>query len=60
MGGHALATKSPARGTVPTDAIVGAWAPSKDLRRVELDPEHRLIDVNRDNNAWSPLAVGKS
>ncbi len=25
----------------------------KGVRRVELDPEHRLIDVNRDNNSWS-------
>jgi aminopeptidase N len=26
----------------------------KTLTRVELDPDHRLIDIERDNNVWTP------
>jgi hypothetical protein len=27
--------------------------PGKTLTRIELDPEHRLLDINRANNVWT-------
>jgi hypothetical protein len=30
----------------------------KTLVRIELDPEHRLIDINRDNNVWTAPRSG--
>jgi len=30
----------------------------KKLSKIELDPEHRLVDIDRSNNAW-PGAAGK-
>jgi hypothetical protein len=32
----------------------------KEVAKIELDPDHRLIDINRNNNVWTEPATKPS